>query len=77
MKEYKKDQLHTKQRYIQILKTNKQLARLNVVILSIGLVLSYLGKETFGVPLLWTGIIVFLYTMLSNIMVRRSLKKMK
>jgi hypothetical protein len=33
MKEYKKDQLHAKQRYIQILKTNKQLARLNVVIL--------------------------------------------
>ncbi|WP_321417374.1 hypothetical protein [uncultured Methanomethylovorans sp.] len=77
MKGYKKDQLHAKQRYITILKTNKQLTRLNIVILSIGLVSSYLGKETIGVPLLWTGIVIFLYTMLSNIMVRRSLKKLK
>lgn len=77
MKGYKKDQLHAKQRYIAILKTNKQLTRLNVVILSIGLVLSYMGKGIIGTPLLWTGIVIFLYTMLSNIMLRRSLKKLK
>ena len=45
MKGYKKDQLKSKQRYIAILKTNKQLARINVIILSIGLALSYLGKD--------------------------------
>ncbi len=77
MKAYKKDQLHAKQRYIAILKTNKQLARINVLILSAGLALSYLGKANIGNPLLWMGIIIFIYTMSSNLMVRRSLKKLK
>lgn len=77
MKGYKKDQLHAKQRYIAILKTNKQLTRINVIILSIGLALSYLGKDAIGTPLLWTGIIVFIYTMSSNLIARRSLKKLK
>ena len=77
MKGYKKDKLKSKQRYIAILKTNKQLARINVIILSIGLVLSYLGKDTVGIPLLWTGIIIFLYTISSNFMARRSLKNLK
>lgn len=77
MKGYKKDQLHAKQRYIAILKTNKQLTRINVIILSIGLALSYLGKNAIGAPLLWTGIIVFIYTMSSNLIARRSLKKLK
>ena len=77
MKGYKKDQLKAKQRYIAILKTNKQLSRINVIILSLGLALSYLGKDTVGTPLLWTGIIIFLYTMSSNVMARRSLKNLK
>lgn len=77
MKGYKKDQLQAKQRYIAILKTNRQLTRLNVIILSIGLALSFLGKNAIGTPLLWTGIIVFIYTMSSNLIARRSLKKLK
>ncbi|WP_370571744.1 hypothetical protein [Methanomethylovorans sp.] len=77
MKGYKKDQLQAKQRYIAILKTNKKLTRINVIILSIGLALSYLGKDTLGNPLLWTGIVIFLYTMSSSLMARRSLKKLK
>jgi hypothetical protein len=77
MKGYKKDQLHAKQRYIAILKTNKQLTRINVIILSLGLALSYLGKDSIGTPLLWTGIVIFTYTMSSSLIARRSLKKLK
>ncbi|MCC7575388.1 MAG: hypothetical protein KK926_00965 [Methanomethylovorans sp.] len=77
MKAYKKDQLHAKQRYIAILKTNKKLARINVLILSAGLALSYLGKDNIGNPLLWMGIIIFIYTISSNLIARRSLKKLK
>jgi hypothetical protein len=77
MKGYKKDQLHAKQRYIAILKKNKQLTRINVIILSMGLALSYLGKDSIGTPLLWTGIVIFTYTMSSSLIARRSLKKLK
>ncbi|MGB3907356.1 MAG: hypothetical protein WBL02_02860 [Methanomethylovorans sp.] len=77
MKEYKKDKLKLKQRYITILKTNKQLTRVNVIILSLGLALSYLGKEAIGTSLLWTGIIIFLYTLASNFVARRSLEGLK
>lgn len=77
MKDYKKDQLQEKQRYIAILKTNKRFTRFNVIILSLGLALSYMGKDTIGNPLLWLGIIIFIYTISSSIMARRSLKKLK
>ncbi|MBC7085933.1 MAG: hypothetical protein H5T43_06175 [Methanomethylovorans sp.] len=77
MKGHKKDQLQAKQRYIAILKTNRQLTRINVIILSLGLATSYLGKESIAIPLLWIGIIIFIYTMSSNLMARRALKKLK
>ncbi|MDG6243464.1 MAG: hypothetical protein QCH31_03600 [Methanolobus sp.] len=75
MKMEKKKMMNERQRNIAVLRTNRQLLKINVLILSIGLALSYLGHETIGQPILWIGIIIFIYTTISNLIARKKLKK--
>jgi hypothetical protein len=71
----KKQEFHQKQRNIAILHRNKKMLRIDVLVLSIGLALSYMGQEMIGEPILWLGVIIFAYTTYSNITTRRFLKQ--
>ena len=71
----KKQALQDRQKYILILHRNKQIMRVNILVLSVGLALSFIGKESIGEPILWLGIIIFAYTTYSNVITRRALKE--
>ena len=75
MNQDKKQELHQKQKSIAILRRNKKLLRTDILILSIGLALSYIGKEVIGEPILWLGVIIFAYTTYTNITARKMLKR--
>ena len=77
MKKEKKESLHEKQKNIAILYRNKKLLKVNVLILSAGLALTYLGKGAIGEPILWLGIIIFGYTTVTNIMARKAIREQK
>ncbi len=74
MKKAKKNIMSKRQRYITIINRNRQLLKVNILILSIGLALSYLDY-VIGEPILWLGIIIFVYTTVSTFMARSQLKK--
>lgn len=70
----KKQAVNERQKYIAIIQRNRQLLKINVLILSIGLALSYLGYDGIGEPILWLGIITFAYTTVSSFMAKKQLK---
>lgn len=76
MKKEKRETLQEQHRNLAILHRNKKLLKINLIILSAGLALSYLGKEGIGEPILWLGIIIFAYTLVSNYIARSALKKL-
>jgi hypothetical protein len=80
MKTEKKQVMQEKQKNIAILYRNRKLIRINLLILSSGLALSYLEYEIMGYkigePLLWLGIIIFVYTLVTNYIARSALKKL-
>ncbi|MDP2218236.1 MAG: hypothetical protein Q8J68_13235 [Methanolobus sp.] len=80
MKTEKKQVMQEKQKNIAILYRNRKLIRINLLILSSGLALSYLEYEIMeyeiGEPLLWLGIIIFVYTLVTNYIARSALKKL-
>ncbi|WP_406662214.1 hypothetical protein V7O66_06110 [Methanolobus sp. ZRKC3] len=77
MDQNKKQELNERQRQIANLHRNKKILRSNVLILSVGLALSFIGKESIGEPIIWLGIIIFAYTTYSNITIKKSLKQQK
>lgn len=74
MNKDKKNIVHERQKSIAILKRNRGMLRINVLILSAGLALTYFGKENIGDPLIWLGVIIFAYTTFTGIIARRQLK---
>ena len=76
MNQNKKQELHQKQKSIAVLYRNKKLLKINILILSVGLALSYIGEEIIGQPIIWLGVIIFAYTTYSNIKTRRMLKRL-
>jgi len=76
MKKEKKETLQEQHKNLAVLHRNKKLLKINVIILSLGLVLSYFGQEEIGEPMLWLGIIIFVYTLVSNYIARSALKKL-
>jgi hypothetical protein len=75
MNKEKKYIIHERQRYIGIIHRNQKLLKINVLILSAGLALSYLGYEKIGEPILWLGIIIFGYTAFTSFMAKKQLKQ--
>ena len=75
MKTEKKQLTQERQKHIAILYRNRKLLRINLLILSAGLALSYLEYQI-GEPLLWLGIIVFVYALITNYTARSALKKL-
>ncbi|MBP1909041.1 hypothetical protein [Methanolobus bombayensis] len=74
MNNEKRNQIQNRQKNIAIRKRNRGLLKVNILILIIGLSLTYLGKESIGDSLVWLGVIIFAYTMFSEIIARRRLK---
>jgi hypothetical protein len=75
MKTEKKQLIQEKQKHIAILYRNRKLLRINLLILSAGLALSYF-EHKIGEPLLWLGITIFVYTLITNYNARSALKKL-
>ncbi|WP_094228283.1 hypothetical protein [Methanolobus psychrotolerans] len=75
MNQEKKRVFHQREKYIGIIRRNRQLLKINILILSAGLALSYLGHESIGEPILWLGIIIFGYTTFSSLMAKKQLKQ--
>ena len=59
-----------KQRAAVILKRNKKISNANIVILAVGLILSFTDYEVIGRQIIWLGIITFVYTLVSNFIAR-------
>lgn len=71
----KRKMISERQKNIAILRRNKQLLKVNVLILSAGLALSILGYKEVGDPILWLGVIIFAYTTVTGMMAKKQLKQ--
>ncbi len=77
MNQEKKENLAAKHRYAVILKRNKQINKVNIVILGIGLLLTLTDYKYIGEQVIWLGMIIFAYAFGSNVIARISLRKLK
>lgn len=76
LKTEKKENMLTKQKYIAIIKRNKQINKVNIFVLAAGLLLPLVGYKEIGDQVLWLGIIIFVYTMGSNLIARTQIRKL-
>jgi putative Mn2+ efflux pump MntP len=77
MNQEKKSHMKNRQRNIAILKRNRSLLKVTIVILAAGLSLSYLDKTNIGEPLVWLGVIIFVYSFFTGMIARLQLKSEK
>ena len=73
----KKDNMVAKQKYLAIVKRNKQINKVNIVILAVGLLLTFTNYNVIGNQIIWLGVIIFVYTFGSNIIARAVMRKVK
>ena|GEM_PF-1023023 len=76
MKPEKKENLTERQKYIAILTRNRQLTKINLIILGSGLVLTMADFEDIGSIIVWVGIAIFVFTLFSNIAAKRMLRNL-
>lgn len=74
MNKEKNNLVQERQKSIAVLKRNRGLLRINVLILGAGLALTYFGNENIGDPLIWLGLIIFAYTTFTGMVARKQLK---
>nr|WP_321498631.1 hypothetical protein [uncultured Methanolobus sp.] len=77
MNEEKENQIHNRQKNVAILKRNRGLHKVNILVLCAGLSFTYFGKDNIGDPLIWLGVIMFAYTMFTGTVARQQLKAQK
>ena len=77
MKQEKKDNMVARQRAAAILRRNKKISNANIVILAVGLILSFTDYEVIGRQIIWLGIITFVYTLVSNFIARAGARQKK
>ena len=70
LKQEKKDNMVAKQRAASILRRNKKIGNANIVILAIGLILTFTSYEVIGRQIIWLGVMTFVYTLVSNFIAR-------
>ena len=75
MKAEKKENLTERQKYIAILTRNRQLTKVNLIILGSGLLLT-LGEIKIGGIIVWVGIVIFVFTLFSNLAAKRMLRNL-
>jgi hypothetical protein len=68
MKSEKKDQMTNEQQYKATVNRNRKISRVNIFILGAGLVLTLLDQIVIGTVLIYMGIIIFLFTLITNIL---------
>ena len=66
LKQEKKDNMVAKQRAAAILRRNKKISNANIVILAVGLILTFTSYEVIGRNIVWLGVMTFVYTVVSN-----------
>ena len=71
MKPEKKEKLIRKQKSRNILIRNKKINKINVFIFAAGLLLMFIGQEQIASILIWTGVAILVYTILSSIFAHR------
>jgi uncharacterized ion transporter superfamily protein YfcC len=75
LKAEKKENLVKIQAYKKVVDQNKKINKINLVVLSAGLLLMILGMEKAGSYLLWTGMFVLFVTAISGILASGSLRR--
>ncbi len=68
MKSEKKDQMTDEQQYKATVNRNRKISRINIFILGAGLILTLLDQIVIGTVLIYMGIIIFLFTLITNIL---------
>ena len=68
MKSEKKDQMTDEQQYKTTVNRNRKISRINIFILGAGLILTLLDQIVIGTVLIYMGIIIFLFTLITNIL---------
>ncbi len=68
MKSEKKDQMTNEQQYKATVGRNRKISRVNIFILGAGLILTILDQIVIGTVLIYMGIIIFLFTLITNIL---------
>jgi Flp pilus assembly protein TadB len=68
MKSEKKDQMTNEQQYKATVGRNRKISRVNIFILGAGLVLTILDQIVIGTVLIYMGIAIFLFTLITNIL---------
>jgi hypothetical protein len=76
VKAEKKENLTERQKYIAILVRNRQLTKINLIILGSGLLLTLAHFEEVGSMIVWVGIVIFVFTLFSNLAAKRMLRNL-
>jgi hypothetical protein len=76
MKADKKENMIERQKYIAILVRNRKLTKINLIILGSGLLLTLARFEEVGSLIVWVGIVIFVFTLFSNLAAKRMLRNL-
>ena len=76
MKAEIKENMIERQKYIAILVRNRKLTKINLIILGSGLLLTLGGFEEIGSMIVWVGIVIFIFTLFSNLAAKRMLRNL-
>ncbi len=76
MKADKKENMIERQKYIAILVRNRKLTKINLIILGSGLLLTLARFEDIGSMIVWVGIVIFIFTLFSNLAAKRMLRNL-
>lgn len=76
MKAEIKENMIERQKYIAILVRNRKLTKVNLIILGSGLLLTLGGFEEVGSIIVWVGIVIFVFTLFSNVATKRMLRNL-
>ncbi|MBC2698979.1 MAG: hypothetical protein HF976_14610 [ANME-2 cluster archaeon] len=76
MKADKKENMIERQKYIAILTRNRKLTKINLIILGSGLLLTLAHFEEIGSMIVWVGIVIFVFTLFSNLTAKRILRNL-
>lgn len=76
MKADKKENMIERQKYIAILVRNRKLTKINLIILGSGLLLTLARFEEVGSMIVWVGIVIFIFTLFSNLAAKRMLRNL-
>ena len=76
MKPEKRENLIKKQKYIALINRNRKVNKITIIILGFGLLLMLGGLEDIGSIIVWIGIVLFIFVMLSNVVAKMMVRKL-